>query len=642
MWEASNIALTGLVTGGIYALLAVGFTLVFSVSGILNLAQGSFVTMGALVLYTLTATAHWPLVPAIAASMAILTAFTALVEWIVIRPALGRISHTNLLMLMGGFLTLYQGAAFLIWGSNPYSLPPFTGAQPIQLGGLYIPTQSFWVLGTVLVLVVGLWYLLTRTTFGKAMRACSENPLAANLMGIPVQRMVLISFTLSSALGVIAGAVIVPLTSLDFGSMANYTNQGLIAVTVGGMGNFFGSVVGGLTLGVVEQFLTGYVSSLFSTALSLIVLLLILVFRPEGILGKARGGRADVAERGIGRGFMMPRIHPRTSRVAALLALIGLALVPQWLAGTGLLRAVNITGIFALTVIGLDLLTGIAGQVSLGQAGFMAIGGYTAAILAMKAHMPPVLGILVGIALSLAVALLLSLASVRVRGMYLAISTLAFGILIESLGNGLNITGGPSGLIGIPSFSVGGYVFADDTSMYYLIWGLVVVALFLVLNLIRSNRGRALRTVHIDQTGAEALGVNTTKYKIQAFLLSATLASIAGSLYAFYFRYLSPDMVGSQTSLDLMTMLVVGGVGTGVGPLLGVVILTFLPQVSQALANWKLLVEGLLLVVFLRYLPGGLYGGILQLFAGAVSKIRKPPAPPVAVSSEPVRKEMRA
>ncbi|MBX5466214.1 MAG: ABC transporter permease [Firmicutes bacterium] len=612
MWEAGNVALTGLVTGGIYALLAVGFTLVFSVSGILNLAQGSFVTLGALVFYSLVTQAHWSLPLALLGALGILTAWAAVMEWLVIRPALGQISYTNLLMLMGGFLILYEGGAFLLWGSNPYTLPPFTGAQPVAVGGLKVPTQAFWVLGTVLVVVVGLWYGLSRTTFGKAMRACSENPMAAELMGIPVPRMVLVSFSLAAALGVLAGAVILPLTSLDFGTMADYTNQGLIAVTVGGIGNFFGSVVGGVTLGVVEQFLSVYVSSLLSTALSLVVLLLILIFRPEGILGTVRGSRLDVAERGIGRGFLAPAIDPRIGRGAALVALVGLALLPHWLQGTGLLRAVNITGIFCLAVIGLDLLTGIAGQVSLGQAGFMAIGGYTAGILAVRAHVAPWAGTLAGVALSVAVALLLGLASVRVRGMYLAISTLAFGILVESLGNGLSITNGPAGLLGIPNFSLGGYVFASETALYYLIWGLVVVALFAALNLIRSHRGRALRAMHIDQAGAEALGVNTVRYKIQAFVFSAVLASIAGSLYAFSFQYLSPAMVGSQTSLDLMTMLVVGGIGTGVGPLLGVVLLTFLPQVSQSLASFKLLAEGLMLVVFLRYLPGGLWGTVLQ------------------------------
>lgn len=624
--EALNFAVGGLVTGGIYALLAIGFTMVFSVSGILNLAQGAFVTMGALLTYSLINNAHLPVALAILGALVMLTVFAGLVEWVIIRPALNRLSHTSLLMLMGGFLILFEGLAFIIWGSNPYSLSPFTGAQPVHVGSVFVPTQSFWIAGTVVVVVVGVWWLLTKTSFGRALQACSENPTAATLMGIPVQRMILFSFAVSGGIGVLAGAVIAPITSLDYGSMFNYTNQGLIAVTVGGMGNFFGSLVGGLTLGVVEEFLSGYISSLFSTTLSLLVLLAILVWLPQGILGRSRGSRADIQERGIGRGFMPPRLSRRTTVTLAVLGLIFLAVIPFWLAPTGLLHAVNITGIFCLTIIGLDLLTGVAGQVSLGQAGFMAIGGYTSAILATKYHLSPILGVCGGIVLSLAVAFILSLASSRVRGMYLAISTLAFGILIESLGNGMSsLTGGPSGLIGIPSFSVGGFVFSTDTQMYFLIWGLVVLALILFAGLMRSHRGRAWRTMQIDETGAQALGVNVVASKIHVFLLSAALASIAGSLYAFYFHYLSPDMVGSQASLDIMTMLVIGGVGTLIGPLIGVVILTFLPQMSQSMSNWKLLFEGVLLVVFLRYLPGGIYGFFLQAMARLTNRTPRQP-----------------
>ena len=146
---------------------------------------------------------------------------------------------------MAGFLTFFEGLAFLVWGSGTYSLTPFSGQKPLHFGGLYIPTQGLWVVGTAMVLVVALWWMLTRTATGKALRACAGNAAAARLMGIPVDRLIMLAFAASGALGAIAGAMFVPLTSLDFSGMANYTNQGLIAVTLGGLGNFFGSIVGG-------------------------------------------------------------------------------------------------------------------------------------------------------------------------------------------------------------------------------------------------------------------------------------------------------------------------------------------------------------------------------------------------------------
>ncbi|HEX3751020.1 MAG TPA: ATP-binding cassette domain-containing protein [Streptosporangiaceae bacterium] len=612
MGAAGNIIIGGLITGAIYALLAVGYSLVFSVSGALNLAQGAFVALGALTMYTFTHSAHFPIVAAFAASLVIVAAAIGVIEWVVIRPAVTRISHANLLMMMGGLLTAFEGAAFLIWGSNPFSVSPFSGSKPVRVGALSIPTQGFWVIGAMLAAVIGLSWLLARSRWGRGLRATSENMTAARLMGVPVDRMILLSFVAAAALGVIAGTVISPLTSLDYSSMASYTNEGLIAVSLGGLGTVYGSVAGGLALGVIEAVVSGYVSSLFSTAISLIILIAIIFLRPQGLLGRVRGARIDVAERTNGRIYAPPSLSRNWARVGGAAVALIMIFVPE-IIPAGDMRALNITGIFCLTIVGLDLLTGIAGQVSLGQAGFMAIGGYLSAILAVKYQIPTLAGLVVGMAGSALVAVVLGLVCGRLRGMYLAITTLAFGILIEGLANGLSITGGPSGIGGIPAFSVAGFAFDTDTRFFYLIWALVAVALIGVANFVRSNRGRILRAMHGDQAGARSLGLNITRAKISVFVISACLASIAGSLYASYFRYLSPDQVGSSESLQLITMLVIGGMGTLFGPLIGVALLTYLPLESQSIANYSMLLTGVLLVLFLRYLPAGIWGGVLEV-----------------------------
>jgi branched-chain amino acid transport system permease protein len=612
MWAAGNIIIGGLITGAIYALLAVGYSLVFSVSGALNLAQGAFVALGALTMYTFEHSAHFPALAAFLASLVVVAAAIGIIEWVVIRPAVTRISHANLLMMMGGLLTAFEGAAFLIWGSNPFSASPFSGTRPVRAGGLSIPTQGFWVIGAMLAAVIGLSWLLSRSRWGRGLRATSENMTAARLMGVPVDRMILLSFVAAAALGVIAGAVIAPLTSLDYTSMASYTNEGLIAVSLGGLGTVYGSVAGGLVLGVVEAVVSGYVSSLFSTAISLIILIAIIFLRPQGLLGRVRGARIDVAERTSGRIYAPPSLPRHWARVGGAVLALVMLFMPR-IIPAGDMRALNITGIFCLTIVGLDLLTGIAGQVSLGQAGFMAIGGYLSAILAVRYQIPTLLGLVIGMAGSALVATVLGLVCGRLRGMYLAITTLAFGILVEALANGLSITGGPSGIAGIPPFSVAGFAFDSDTRFFYLIWALVAVALILVANFVRSNRGRILRAMHGDQAGARSLGLNITRAKISVFVISACLASIAGSLYASYFRFLSPDQVGSSESLQLITMLVIGGMGTLFGPLIGVALLTYLPLESQSIANYSMLLTGVLLVLFLRYLPAGIWGGVLEV-----------------------------
>jgi branched-chain amino acid transport system permease protein len=611
MWTLGNIIIGGLITGSIYALLAVGYSLVFSVSGALNLAQGAFVALGALAMYSFMNSAHLPVVAAFLASLCVVGAAVGIIEWVVIRPAVTRISHASLLMMMGGLLTAFEGAAYLIWGSNPFTLNQFSGDKPVTVGQLSIPTQGFWVIGAMLASVAALGWLLSRSRWGRGLRATSENMTAARLMGVPVDRMILLSFVTAAVLGVIAGAVIAPLTSLDYTSMASYTNEGLIAVSLGGLGSVYGALSGGLALGVVEALVAGYVSSLFETAISLILLIGIIFLRPQGLLGRVRGGRMDVAERTSGRIYAPPKLPRGWLPVAGLALAVVMLFLPQ-IVPAGSMRAVNITGLFCLTIVGLDLLTGIAGQVSLGQAGFMAIGGYTSAILAVHYNVPTLLGLVAGACASALVAVLLGLVCGRLRGMYLAIVTLAFGILVEGLANGLNITGGPSGIAGIPPFSVGGFSFDTDNRMFYLVWALVGVALILSFNLVRSNRGRILRAMHGDQVGARSLGLHVTRAKIAVFVISACMASIAGSLYASYFRYLSPDQVGSSESLTLITMLAIGGMGTLFGPLIGVALLTYLPLESQSFANASMLVTGVLLVLFLRYLPAGIWGGVLE------------------------------
>src|SRR5437016_5758952 len=533
MREALEIAVGGVLAGSVFALVAVGFTLVYSVMGVPNLAQGAFVVLGALGMYSLETRFHWPLLAATLGSAAIAALVGGAMERLVIRPAQYRLPLSGMLILMVGVLTLFEGASLVIWGSQPYSIPTFSGERPVAVAGVRLPTPGVWIIGVTAAIVVLLWGILTRTVFGKALRACAENPMAASLMGIRVSRMTLFSFAVGAAIGAIGGEVLGPITSIEFDTGRFFTNSGFIAFALGGMGSFVGAV----TVGVL----------------------------------------------------------------------------PVVLGGTGLVGSLVITGILFIAVLGLDLLMGYAGQVSLGQAGFMAVGGYTAAILATRSGLAPLTATGAGIALSLAVALVLSLVTARLRGLYLALATLAFGLLVDSVAVGLpDFTGGPSGLVAIPSFSLGGYTFASPISTYYLVWGIAGALVILLANLARSGYGRALRATRADQTAARALGIQVPRYKVSAFLLGAALASLAGSLYAFHFHFLSPEMVSTSRSLEMITMLVLGGEGTLVGPLVGVALLTLLPAAVQPLAVYKTLAEGILLVLIMLYLPAGILGGLLS------------------------------
>jgi branched-chain amino acid transport system permease protein len=608
MQEAAQIAVGGLLAGSVFALVAVGFTLVYSVMGVPNLAQGAFVVLGALTMYSLETRAHWPLAAAAAGSAAGAAAIGALMERFVVRPARGRLQTSGMLILLVGLLTVFEGASLLIWGSQPYSLPAFSGERPAAIGGIGIPTQAFWILGVTAAIVALLWFVLARTPFGKALRACAENPLAAGLMGVRVFRMTLFAFAAGAAIGAIGGEVLGPVTSLEFDTGRFFTNFGFVAFALGGMGSFFGAVAGGLGLGLVQQLTAGYVSSLFSNTLTLVLLLAVLIWRPGGLLGAGVPRREDVRE-AVPPSSAIVRLGATPGRALAGGAAVLIGVLPVVLGPAGWTGSLVITGILFIAVMGLDLLMGYAGQVSLGQAGFMAVGGYTAAILTTRHGIPPLAATAAGVVLTLAVALVLSVVTARLRGLYLALATLAFGLLIDSLTVGAtDLTGGPSGLVGIPSFAVAGYTFGSPLAAYYLVWGLAAALFVVVANLARSGYGRALRAIRADPTAARALGIRVARYKISVFLLSAGLASLAGSLYGFYFHFLSPEMVGTSRSVEMIAMLALGGEGTLAGPLIGVALLTLLPAVFQPLAVYKTLAEGLILVLIMLYLPGGIFG----------------------------------
>ena len=633
MEQAIQTIIGGLLQGSVFAVVALGFALVFRVTGSINLSQGAFCIVGALAMYSLEQSFGWPLALAALGAVVITTAAGLVIGAATFVPALPRLPVSSMLILTAGLLTFIEGVCLVIWGSQPYAIPPFSGEAPVTLLGVRFPTQGFWIAGTTVLIILGLWYVLMRTALGEALRACAENPTAARLMGIDVPRVTLLSFTLAAFIAAIGGIAVAPIISFQFDTGRFFTILGFSAVAIGGLGSFAGAAVGGLVLGVAEQLAAGYVSSLFANGIALGLLILTLLARPSGLFSARTTRREDVRDE--------QRVHPaivrlqgRRATAFGALAIGAIAALP-WLVPDGMMSSLIITGILFIGVLGLDLLMGYAGQVSLGQAGFMAVGGYTAAILAANYDWPPLAGVALGILLSLVCAIVLSLVTMRLRGHYLALATLAFGLLVDSLTVGMiDTTGGPSGLVGVPSFSVGPYSVDTSAKMYYLVATLAITLVVLLLGGMRSAFGRALQAVRTDQTAASALGINVPRHKMAAFALSAALASLSGSLYAFYFHFLSPEMVGTQRSLEMITMLVVGGEGTLVGSLFGVALLTLLPTIFQPLAVYKTLAEGALLVLAVRYLPGGIFGSIAKLI------LRRPatgPASNLLAAQEEVR-----
>lgn len=621
MAEFLSIAIGGLFGGCILAILGIGYTIAYRTIGTLNLPQGAFIVLGALASYSFHVQMGLPTWLALLLSLLGVGVIAAVIQATIIQPSMGRLSRPNLLILMAGLLISLEGLATVGWGSTVYAVAPFSHTASIRVGGLDIATQGLWILGLTSVLLVGLWFVLGRSFVGKALRASVDSRFAARLSGIPVGRIALGSYCVSGAAGALAGAFLLPYNSLSSASVLNYSLLGLVAAALGGMGSIFGAVLGGLVLGIVEALVTGYVSTTFGSAISMGFLILVLVLRPQGLLGR-HIGRLDSNEVRLGEVPVTPALPIRWSRGALGLVAVLLLVMPMTGTFTSQLATMNIVGVFALVAVGLDLLSGTSGQVSLGQGGFMAVGGYTGAYLMVTDHVTPLLALLAGAAAATFVGVLFGLLVRKTSGLYLAVITLAFGVLAEQLATNFGFLGGSGGLVGIPAFSAGGFSFDTDQRFYYLIWAFVISAGILVGRINRSPWGKLLKSLHGDPMATSIVGFNVTRGKIVCLALSALLAGTSGVLYACDFRYLSPGMVGSAQSITLIAMVVVGGMGTVAGPILGVALFTYLPTWSQSFVSWFGVMEGVLLVMVMRFFPSGLFGGVVMAFDSILRKVR--------------------
>ena len=279
--------LSGLTTGSTYALIAIGFSLIHNATGIVNFAQGEFVMLGGMFMITFYTFLKLPMLLSFLLTVLSVAAVGLLLERGPIRHARSK-EILILVMITIGASIFIKGLSMILWGKNPMTLPPFSGEAPIVFLGAAVMPQSIWIFGITVGVVAALNYFFKRTITGKAMRAVAASRRSAMLTGIPVDRMILLSFTLSGALGAVAGIILTPITttSYDVGVMLGL--KGFSAAILGGYGSMPGAVIGGLRLGTLESLAAGLISSEYKDALAFLILLTALFFKPSGIMGRGR------------------------------------------------------------------------------------------------------------------------------------------------------------------------------------------------------------------------------------------------------------------------------------------------------------------------------------------------------------------
>jgi len=492
-----------------------------------------------------------------------------------------------------------------VWGSDPLPVPSFTGSRPLNLFGVSVLPQELWLIGVLIVVSLGTAWFFQRTVIGLALRAGASNPLGASFVGIDHRRLGFYAFVAAGLLGGLGGAVWSPisLAQVDIGIALGL--KGFTAAALGGFSTAYGPIVGGLVLGLVEGFSAGFISSAYQDAITFCLLLIALIVRPQGILGTARRHAGDEKTEETLATSAFSTKFARLDLYKFVVGTVVLLLLGQILTGIWLTTAIFAV-ITAIVVMGMVLLTGYSGQLSLGQGAFMMIGAYASGYLTVKHGWPPIAALAVGAIVSIAAALALGRAIFRLRGFYLSMAS--FGFLMIALTfarQWAEVTGGPNGLPGIAPFTLGGFAFFSDKQFYYLAVGVSLIVLLLALSITRSRYGRALLALRSNESAARAFGVDVVALKMRSFAFSAAVASVAGSLYVHYLGIANPQPFGIEATIAQLTALTRGGLLSLWGSYFGSAVVVALPALiswiggssaTQFVAGLQFLIFGVLLI----------------------------------------------
>lgn len=305
----------------------------------------------------------------------------------------------------------------------------------------------------------------------------------------------------------------------------------------------------------------------------------------------------------------------RNRYVPILIFAAGILFIPLFIKSPYYLSILVFIGIYSITTLGLNLLMGYAGQISLGHGAFFGIGAYTSGILTVYYHLPISVAFIAALIITAAIAYLIGVPSLRLKGHYLAMATLAFGEIVNIVLNAaVDLTGGPSGFGEIPRIQLFGLILDSELKYFYFVWILFIIFFILTSNLINSRVGRALRSMHGSELAATAMGVNVAQLKVQVFILSALVASVSGSLYVHFVTFISPTTCNIMFSILLVMMVVVGGMANVWGCVLGAALLTILPEYLRVFEDYDIIVYGFILLFIIMFLPGGLTQGIEMLY----------------------------
>lgn len=613
----------GLALGSVYALLAIGFSMIYGILRMMNFAHGDLYAFSSILIAAMIADVY-PIWIALPTGVVVGALIGVLIERVCYRP-LRFVDRSVAIVSSLGAAFVLRNASEFFFGVRPSPFPLLLGQRQLDLAGVNFPVAGFFVLLVALGSIALFTLFLRRSKLGTGILYVAQDIPTASLMGIPINRTIVLVYVLGGALGVVGGILYGSIYGVVFPAMGfPGTIKAFVAAIIGGIGNLTGALIAGLFLGVIETLVVVYGADLFGLppgyrdAVAFVILIVFLLFKPTGLMGT----RVSMSEVGAAATMGYSAVARRTVR------LLGVVDVPRWAIWPGLvvaalllpqivddpylLRIACLVMMYSISVLGMNLVLGYCGQFHFGQAGFMAIGAYTTALLMLRLDVNFVPALIASGALAFFFGVLIGIPAIRVRSDYLALVTFAFGEIVRLFILNSDFTRGPMGLPGIPLPELFGFQIASMTAFFYYALALLVLSYFLCVRVTQSFIGRAWRAIYEDETAAEAMGINTARYKILAFGLSCFLGGISGAYMATLSRFIAPNSFGVDLSILVIIMLVLGGLGNLWGSIVGAAIMIGAIELLRPIAEVRIAFIGLVMILVPILRPQGVFVGVTE------------------------------
>lgn len=598
--------LTGLASASALFLVASGLTLIFGVTRIVNFAHGSLFMLGAYLGYSLievfpaTVLGFWGAV--ICASVAV-GAIGAAIEVLILRR-IYKAPELFQLVATFGVVLIVQDAALWIWGPEDLLGPRAPGLDGVvTILGEPIPEYDLALIAVGPAVLGLIWIVLHRTRFGLLIRAAVDDREMLAALGVNQQTLFTGVFFAGSALAGLGGALQVPREAVSLLMDLNIIAEAFVVTVIGGMGSVVGAFLAAVLIGELNAFGILILPQI-TLVLAFLVMAAVLILRPQGLLGRPE----TVSPHG-GDAPARPLVLLSARGRMAAAGLLGLLLVLPVLAGPFAIVLLTDILIFALFAASLQYLMGIAGMISFGHAAYFGLGAYGAALLTTYFDLAMTAGLVLGPLLALAAAAIFGVFCIRLGGVYLAMLTLAAAQIVWSVAvQWTGFTGGDDGLIGVWPADWA----SDKTAYYYLSLCLVGLALFALRHLAHSPFGLTARAIRDSGLRAESIGIETFYHRWASFALAGAFAGLAGALFVYSKGSVFPDELAIPRSVDALVMVLLGGLHSLTGPLLGALAFVGLEDLALRTEYWRFLF-GLVIVGICLVAPDGIAGSLRRM-----------------------------